>query len=372
MSADTSILFTPFDLGGHRLKNRFVMPAMTRGRAPASGVPSALNALYYAQRATAGLVIGEGTNPTPGGCGFPGVPCVYTPEHGEGWRKVADAVHAAGGTLFLQLWHGGRVSSAAWQPDGRAPLGASAVKAEGALMMTPDGQRGEPDVPREATHAEIAWLVEGFAKAARTAIDAGVDGVEIHGANGYLVHQFLSYRSNVRTDRYGGAPGNRIRFPLEVAEAIVAEIGAARTGIRISPLAAYQDAPVSDPEAVYPLLLKELDRLNLVYVHCVEGEPGGINRGWDAEARTFDFKAARRMFKGAWIANNGYDPVRAAAAINAQDTDLVSFGRPFLSNPDYPERVRRGAPLNDIDPPTAYAGNGEAGYTDYPVLEMAE
>ena len=369
MSQDLSILFTPFELAGLQLKNRFAMPAMTRARTPAPGTPTELNALYYAQRASAGLVIAEGTNPVPGGSGFPGVPAIFAPEHVEGWRRVADEVHAAGGKIFVQLWHGGRISSAAWQPDGRPPLGASAVQAQNALFMTPDGQRGQPDTPREATQAEIDWLVEGFAKAARNAIDAGCDGVEIHGANGYLVHQFFSDRANVRTDGYGGAPRNRIRFAVEIAEAIAAEIGPEHTAIRISPLAAYQDAPVSDPSDVYPLLLAELDRLGIAYVHCVEGEPSGINTGQGAPEREFDFPAARRLFRGAWIANNAYEPDRAARAIAAGDSDLVSFGRKFIANPDYPLRVRLGAPLNEIDNVTAYAGHAERGYTDYPALE---
>ena len=371
MSAvDLSVLFTPFTLrSGLTLPNRFVMPAMTRSRSPADGAPSELNALYYAQRASAGLVLGEGTNPLPGGCGFPGVPGIYTQDHIAGWRRVSDQVHAAGGRIFLQLWHGGRISSAAWQPDGRAPLGASAVRAENALMMTPEGQRGQPDVPREATLDEIRWLVEGFAQAARNAIEAGCDGVEIHGANGYLVHQFFSDRANRRTDAYGGAPANRIRFAVEIAEAVVAAIGADRTGIRISPLAAYQDAPVSDPSDVYPLLLPELERLKLVYVHCVEGEPSGINTGTPAPEREFDFPAARRLFKGAWIANNGYEPPRAAATIARGDADLISFGRPFIANPDFPARVRAGAPLNALDMARTYGGAAEAGYTDYPALE---
>ena len=282
MSQDLSILFEPFELSGLKLKNRFVMPAMTRSRTPAPGTPTELNALYYAQRASAGLVIAEGTNPVPGGAGFPGVPAIHEPEHVEGWRHVADRVHGAGGKLFVQLWHGGRISSAAWQPDGRPPLGPSAVQAQNALFMTPEGQRGDPDVPREATQGEIDWLVEGFAKAARNAIDAGCDGVEIHGANGYLVHQFFSDRANVRADQYGGAPRNRARFALEIAEAIAAEVGPEHTAIRISPLSLHQDAPVSDPTEVYAALLPELSRLNLAYVHCVEGEAAGINSGTPA------------------------------------------------------------------------------------------
>lgn len=368
MSQDLSILFTPFDLAGLQLKNRFVMPAMTRARTPEPGVPTELNALYYAQRASAGLVIAEGTNPVPGGAGFPGVPAIYTAEQTEGWRRVAERVHGAGGKLVVQLWHGGRISSAAWQPDGRPPLGPSAVKAEKALFMSPDGKMGEPDTPREATKAEIQWLVEGFAQAARNAMAAGCDGVEIHGANGYLVHQFFSDRANVRTDAYGGSPRNRARFALEIAEAVAAAIGPERTAMRISPLSLHQDAPVSDPTEVYAALLPQLGRFGIAYVHCVEGEAAGINSGNPAPHREFDFAAARRLFKGPWIANNGYDPERAAATIAAGDADLVSFGRPFIANPDYPIRVRLGAPLNTIEAGAAYAGQAEKGYTDYPAL----
>jgi N-ethylmaleimide reductase len=368
---DLSILFQPFDLAGLRLKNRFVMSPMTRSRAPADGAPDDLSIKYYAQRASAGLIIAEGTNPMAGGQSFPGVPAVYRTEHVEGWRRVAEAVHAAGGRLFVQLWHAGRVSHRLWQPDGRLQGGPSPVRAEGALAMTPDGQRIEPETPREFTPSEIAALIDGFAQAARRAIEAGCDGVEIHGANGYLVHQFISDRANRRTDAWGGSPLGRIRFPLEVATAVAAAVGPQRTGIRLSPLAAWQDAPVSDPEDVYPPLISELSRLGIAYVHCVEGEPGGVNTRFTASASTFDFAGARRLFGGAWIANNGFDPERAARKIAAGEADLVSFGRPFIANPDFPERVRRGAALNAIDLSTTYGGKGERGYTDYPALEDA-
>ena len=371
-AVDTSILFTPFDLAGVRLKNRFVMPAMTRSRAPADGVPDDLAALYYSQRAGAGLVIAEGTTPMDGGASFPGVPAIWAPQHIEGWRKVSGQVHARGGKLYMQLWHSGRVSHRLWQPDGRLQGGPSAVRAVGGLMMTPDAKMTEVETPRAFEHDEILALIDGFASAAVNAIAAGCDGVEIHSANGYLVHQFISDRSNVRTDPWGGSVTGRIRFPLEVATAVAAAVGGHRTGIRISPLAAWQDAPVSDPQVVYPPLIEGLSRLGLAYVHCIEGEAGGINTSFKATATDFDFIGARRMFKGAWIANNDFDPARAAAKIAAGDADLVSFGRPFIANPDYPERVRRGAPLNPIDPATTYAGSREEGYTDYPFLEEVE
>lgn len=367
---DLSILFTPFDLAGTSLKNRFVMSPMTRSRAPADGVPDDLTVKYYSQRASAGLVIAEGTTPMPGGASFPGVPGCFAPEHVAGWRRVADAVHAAGSRLFVQLWHSGRVSHRLWQPDGRLQGGPSPVRAEGGLAMTPDGQRVAPETPREFSEEDIAAIVAGFVQAARCAIEAGCDGVEAHGANGYLIHQFISDRANVRTDAWGGTPQKRGRFPLAVAEAIAAAIGPERTGIRLSPLAAWQDAPVSDPQDVYPPLIEGLGKLGIAYVHCVEGEPGGVNTLFKrAEGASFDFAAARRLFGGAWIANNGFDAERAARKIASGEADLVSFGRPFIANPDYPERVRRGAPLNELDTASTYAGKGEQGYTDYPPLE---
>ena len=368
-AVDTSILFQPFDLAGVTLKNRFVMPAMTRSRAPADGVPDDLAALYYAQRAGAGLVIAEGTTPKDGGASFPGVPAIWAAHHIEGWRNVADQVHARGGRLFVQLWHSGRVSHRLWQPDGRLQGGPSAVRAEGGLMMTPDGKMTPPETPRAFEHDEVLGIIDGFASAARNAIAAGCDGVEIHAANGYLGHQFISDRSNLRTDQWGGSITGRIRFPLEVASAIAAAVGAHRTGIRISPLAAWQDAPVSDPQDVYPPLIDGLSRLGLAYIHCIEGEPGGVNAVFKQPEAEFDFIGARKRFGGAWIANNSFDPERAAAKIAAGDADLISFGRPFIANPDYPERVRRGAPLNPLDPATTYAGARDKGYTDYPFLE---
>ncbi len=367
---DRSVLFTPFDLGGITLKNRFVMPAMTRSRCPADGVPDDHSVAYYSQRAGAGLVLGEGTTPMAGGASFPGVPGIHEPAHIAGWRRVTDAVHAAGGRMFLQLWHSGRVSHRDWQPDGRLQGGPSPIQAVGGLMMTPDGKMTDPETPREFDEADIQALVDGFARAARNAIEAGFDGVEIHGANGYLVHQFISDRSNQRSDRWGGSVQKRIRFPLAVAEAVSAEIGGARTGIRVSPTATHQDGLTSDPADVYPPLITALNRFDLAYVHCIEGQPGGNNVHHPGELE-FDFPAARRLFKNAWIANNFYDPDKAAAAINAGDADLVSFGRPFISNPDYPERIRRGAPLNEIDRDKLYAGKGAVGYTDYPSLEEA-
>jgi N-ethylmaleimide reductase len=368
MAEDICVLFSPFQLAAIELANRFVMPAMTRCRAPASGVPGRLMLDYYVQRASAGLIIGEGTWTMPGGMGMPGIPGIYTKDQVAGWRRVCDAVHAAGGRFFLQLWHTGRVSCAAWQPDGGPPLGPSAVRAEGARSRLPDGTGVEPDMPREATRTEIAGLIEGFAQAAVKAIAAGCDGVELHAANGYLLHQFLSGNANRRSDDYGGSPGRRCRFAVEVAQAVVEAIGAGRVGMRISPLAANQGAPISDPEEVFPLLLGELRRLGIAYVHCIEGEPAGAHSGSVPTPGRFDFKRARRLFPGCWIANNFYDAQRAVRAIEAGDTDLIAFGRPFICNPDLVARVQRCVALNELDTATLYTA-GAAGYTDYPTHE---
>jgi len=366
MSDDISILYSPFDLQGIPLANRFVMSPMTRSRAPAHGVPDDLTVRYYTQRAGAGLVISEATCILPGGTGTTGVPCIYEPEHIEGWRRVTDSVHAAGGHLFVQLWHTGRVSIAEWQPDGRAPIGPSAIVAN-ATVHNHAGIPGPPDTPREATLDEIAWLVEGYAQGARNAIAAGADGVEIHACNGYLIQQFLSDVANHRTDAYGGSIERRMRFAIEVIDAVVAAVGAKRTGIRISPHADHQGSPITDATEIFPPLVSEINRRGLAYVHCVEGRPGTPFKPDDTPS-VVDFKAFRRLFDGVWIANNSYTPESAAEAIRLGHADLISFGRPFVANPDYVERVRLGAGMNEIDMATIYVGFGEGGYTDYPAL----
>ncbi len=364
---NTTILLSPFDLGPLSLPNRIVMPAMTRGRTPVGGVPTVLAATYYAQRASAGLVISEGTSPMPGGTGIPGVPGIYTQEQVVGWRRVSDAVHSAGGRFFIQLWHVGRASSSVWQPDNQPPIGVSAVAGPDQSVMSPSGSFVNPDIPREASRAEIGALIEGFACAARNAIAAGCDGVELHGANGYLIQQFFSLRSNRRNDAYGGSVMNRIRFAVELAEAVAAAIGPNRTGIRISPLSNHQGAPVDDPTDLYSLLLRALEPLGLAFIHAIEGEPGGANVAAPGDTTGFNFHAARRLTSSAWIANNFYDVDRAARAITAGDADFVSLGRLLISNPDLVQRIRTKAPLNKLRPETFYGGT-EVGYTDYPFL----
>lgn len=363
-----SPLFRPFTLGTLTLPNRIVMSPMTRGRVPASGVPDDLTALYYAQRASAGLILTEGTCPAAGGVGMPGVPGIREEEHVAGWRRVVDGVRARGGRMVMQLWHCGRVSLAEWQPEGRAPIGPSAVPALGARSRKADGTVREPDLPREATVEELQALVDAFARAAANARRAGCEGVEIHACNGYLLHQFFSDEANRRSDRYGGSALNRVRLAVEIAEAIAAEIGAERTGIRISPLSEHQSAPIGDPYELAKVLVGELDRLGLAYVHCVEGDTA-LHGGGRADAPRLDFRALRRGFGGAWIANNAFDRVAAEKILADGGADLVSFGRLFIANPDLVERFRRRAPLNALERDTVYRqADPRIGYTDYPAL----
>jgi N-ethylmaleimide reductase len=356
------LLFTPFDLAGLRLANRMVMAPMSRHRADALNRPHALAATYYRQRASAGLLIAEGTQTSLFAKGFPGVPGIFTPGQISEWRKTTAAVHEAGGRIFLQLWHCGRISHRLCQPNGQLPVAPSAIRAT-AVAVLDDGSRVETDTPRALETRELPALTEEFATAAANAVEAEFDGVELHAANGYLLNQFLCDGSNQRCDRYGGSITNRIRFVVETLEAVTARIGAHRTGIRLSPVTTYMDTHDSDPPALYTALIEQLSRLQLGYVHAVEGL-AGVSRDW----LDFDFTAARRLFDGPWIANNMFDRTLAQTALAEGRSDLVSFGRPFVANPDLVERYRLIAPLNDIDPAHLYGG-GEQGYTDYPALD---
>lgn len=355
-------LHTSFDLGGLLLPNRFVMSPMTRSRATGNE-PNAMMTTYYAQRASAGLIVAEGTQTSPTAKGFPGVPGIYADSHIAGWHEVTQAVHAAGGRIFLQLWHCGRVSHPRHQPGGALPVAPSAVRAN-AFSVLDDGTRIELETPRALETSELSALIEEFVTAARNALRAGFDGVEIHAANGYLLHQFLAENVNQRTDGYGTTIDGRIRFVVELAGAVAAAVGANRTGIRLSPVARYNDIADNDPNATYAALLSELSRLRLAYANVTEGE-GQQSR----DPRGFDFAAARRQFSGAWAVNNSYDRDLAEAALASGYADLIAFGRPFLANPDLVTRYRIGASLNDVDYQTAYRG-GEAGYIDYPSLNF--
>lgn len=360
----TNTLFTPLDLHGHLLRNRLVMAPLTRNRAiHGTDVPQQLNAEYYAQRAEdAGLIISEATQISPTGKGYAWTPGIYSKDQIAGWKLVTDAVHAKGGFIYLQLWHVGRISHPTLQPNGVAPVAPSAIAPVNQRTYIENGTFAEIGMPRALTLEEIPNIIEDYRKAAANAIAAGFDGVEIHAANGYLIQQFLSDKSNHRTDSYGGSVTNRLRFALEVTEAITAEIGANRTGIRISPVTPANDALDSSPASVYFPLIRELDKLNLSYVHVIEGSTGGPR-----EFKGFDFHALRKEFNGIWMVNNGYNLQMANEAISSGYADLVAFGKLYLANPDLAKRFKLNATLNEPNPATFYGGDSK-GYTDYPMI----
>ncbi|MBK5013518.1 alkene reductase [Pantoea sp. S62] len=355
-----TILFQPYDLGPITLANHIVMAPLTRNRAGAGLVPSELAATYYAQRATAGLLITEATQISAQAQGYQDTPGIYTQAQIDGWRKVTDAVHAKGGRIFVQLWHVGRVSHVDLQPGGAAPVAPSAIRA----MTKTFVNNGFTDVsePRALELQEIPGIIDDFRKAAANAIAAGFDGVEIHGANGYLLEQFLKDGANQRNDEYGGSVENRARLLLEVTAAVKDEIGAERTGVRISPVSPANAISCSDPQPQYDYLAEQLNALGIVYLHVVEGATGGPR-----DVSPFDYDALRQRFKNTWIGNNGYDLALASTQLAQGKAELFAFGRPFISNPDLVERLKTGAPLVPINPETLYGG-GAQGYTDYPSL----
>lgn len=350
-------LFTPVQVGAYRLPNRLVMAPLTRNRAGAGNVPTALNATYYAQRASAGLIISEASQVSPQGVGYPGTPGIHSREQIEGWKLVTKAVHDKGGRIFLQLWHVGRISHPSLQPNDELPVAPSAVRPAGEAFT----QTGlQPFVtPRALETHEISGIVDDYRKAAINALAAGFDGVEIHAANGYLIDQFLRDGSNHRTDQYGGSLENRTRFLLEVTAAVVGVWGSARVGVRLSPVGKFNDMADSDPQRTFEYAAQALNRFKLAYLHVVE---------MDADGKNFDFRKLRGVFNGLYIANTGYTKARAHAALAGGDADLVAFGTLFLANPDLPERFAHDAPLNTPDPATFYGGDAR-GYTDYPFLE---
>jgi N-ethylmaleimide reductase len=353
-------LFEPYSLGSLTLRNRIVMAPLTRNRAGPGFVPGDLAVEYYGQRASAGLVISEATQISQQGQGYQDTPGIYSQAQIDGWRKVTTAVHTKGGRIFLQLWHVGRVSHVDLQENGAAPVAPSAIRAATKTFVN----NGFADVsePRALALDELPGIVNDFRQAAANAIEAGFDGVEIHGANGYLLDQFAKDGANVRTDAYGGSVENRARLMLEVAATVVEEIGAERTGIRISPISPANGVSSSDPQAQFDYIVDQLDALGIVYIHVVEGATGGSR-----DVAPFDFGSLRRRFNNTYIANNGYDLELAASRLADGKADLFAFGRPFIANPDLVERLRTRAPLAVFDQATLYGG-GSAGYTDYPVM----
>jgi N-ethylmaleimide reductase len=361
--AASSDLFQPVTMGPLRLSNRIVMAPLTRSRADQGDVPGELQATYYSQRASAGLILSEATQISQQGKGYAFTPGIYTEAQVAGWRLVTGAVHAKGGHIFCQLWHVGRISHPDLQENGQLPVAPSAIAPEG-QAFTESGFK--PHVtPRALETHEIAGIVKVYAHAADCAKRAGFDGVEIHSANGYLLDQFIRDSTNKRTDRYGGPVANRIRIVLEVAEAVTGVWGGDRVGIRLSPLTPQVgNTPLdSDPATTYGTLIDELNRFGLVYLHLIEGATQGSRE----EKLGVSYQALRRRFRGLYMANNGYDREMALRARRENLADLICFGRPFIANPDLVERLRRNAPLAEPDKATMYGGSAH-GYIDYPAL----
>lgn len=353
-------LFSAGQLGSIALSNRIVMAPLTRNRAGEGGVPHALNATYYAQRASAGLIVTEATPISSMGHGYPALPGIYTDAQIAGWKEVTDAVHAKGGKIVIQLWHVGRISHPSLLPDNALPVAPSAIKPAG-QAFTYAGLQDYVE-PRALGADELPAIVQDYVHAAQSAIAAGFDGVEIHAANGYLLDQFLRDGSNQRTDAYGGSFENRARLLMEVTQAVVGAVGADKTGVRLSPVNPFNDMQDSNPQAMFNYVASALNQFDLAYLHVVEG---GIHGG--GEAAPFDFDAFRPLFKGAYMANLSYDKVRGNAAIASGHADCVAYGVPFIANPDLVARFKADAPLNEADSNTFYGGT-EQGYTDYPFL----
>jgi N-ethylmaleimide reductase len=362
-------LFSPLQVGPYRLHHRVVMAPLTRMRAERSSfAPRALNAEYYRQRATpGGLIIAEASPVMATGRGNPGTPGIYSEQQIEGWRAVVDAVHAKGGLIFLQLWHVGRVSHSSFQPGGVLPVAPSAVPIPDLMTMTAQGKPAPYETPRALETGEIAGVIEHFRKGAANALKAGFDGVEIHGANGYLIEQFLQSHTNLRTDRYGGSIANRARFLLEITQAAIEVWGANRVGVRLSPYGIANGSGEADPMPLYSHVITSLDSLGLAYLHFIEPRSSGAGR---AEVNHQNVPSAMALFRPIWrgvlISAGGFTGESAEAAIVAGQADAIAFGRIFISNPDLPRRLRHGFPLTPYNRATFYGGEA-AGYTDYPV-----
>ncbi len=363
----TATLFEPVRVGDLSLANRIVMAPLTRNRAAAGQVPHELAVTYYAQRATAGLIVTEASQVMPEGQGYLDTPGIHSAEQVAGWKKVTDAVHAAGGKIVIQLWHVGRISHTSLQPGGQAPVSSTDKLAHTKTYL----KEGFADVspPRALRTDEIPGIVAAFERAAGLAIEAGFDGVEVHGANGYLLEQFLRDSVNDRTDAYGGSIENRARFLLDVVRAVAGKIGAGRTGLRLSPVTPANDAGQdSNPTALFQHVMDQLAPLKLAYLHLIEGATGGPR-----DVAPFDFEALRQRYKaahpdGAWMVNNGYSRQMAIDVVAAGHADLVAFGKPFISNPDLVRRLLVDAPLNAPKKELFYGGGAE-GYIDYPTLD---
>lgn len=365
----TQKLFEPLTIGRMHLKHRVVMAPLTRMRATVPGnTANDLNALHYAQRASdGGFIIAEASQVMPGGSAAPTTPGIHTEAQIAGWKKVVDAIHANGGYVYLQLWHVGRISHSSLQPGGGLPVAPSAIPAVG-KVATASGTREPFETPRALATEEIPGIVAAYAQAARNALAAGFDGVEVHAANGYLLEQFLHKASNQRTDAYGGPIENRARLALEVTQAVVDVCGADRVGIRLSPYGVANSSGEDDPMPVYTYLVGELDKLGLAYLHLIEPRASGAGQG---EVDHQNVPSAAVLFRPQWhgvlITAGNFRGDSAEEMVAAGHADAIAFGRLFTSNPDLPERIRLGAALTPYDRPTFYT-QGEKGYTDFPTL----
>jgi N-ethylmaleimide reductase len=367
-------LFSPLRIGPYQLQHRLVLAPLTRMRAAKPSLaPRPMNAEYYAQRTTpGGLLIAEASPVMITGFGSPGVPGIYTEQQIEGWREVVDAVHAKGGVIFLQLWHVGRVSHSSFQPGGALPVAPSAVPIPDLKTGTSDGKAVPYETPRPLRTSEIPGVIDAYRQAAKNALKAGFDGVEIHGANGYLIEQFLQSHTNLRTDQYGGSIENRTRFLMEVTKAVVEVWGADKVGVRLSPYGVANGSGEPDPMPLYTHVIKSLNPFGLAYLHFIEPRSSGAGR---AEVNHQNVPSAMVLFrpicKGVLITAGGFTGEAADAAIAAGHADAIAFGRIFISNPDLPRRLQRGYPLTPYNRATFYGGE-EAGYTDYPVHDELE
>jgi len=356
-----SDLFSPVKLGAIALKNRMVMAPLTRNRSGNDGVPNDLNVTYYAQRASAGLIITEATPISAMAHGYPLLPGIYTDAQVAGWKKVTQAVHAKGGKIVTQLWHVGRISHPSLLPNQALPVAPSAIKPAG-KAVTYEGLQ-DFVTPRALMREELPVIIQEYEHATRCALAAGFDGVEVHSANGYLLDQFLRDGTNHRDDEYGGSMENRARLLMQVVQAVVAIAGADKVGVRLSPVNPFNDMQDSNPQAMFNYVTQQLNAYKLAYLHVVEG---GIHSG--GETQPFDFAEMRRLCNSAYMANLAYDKARGNAAISSGHADAVAFGVPFIANPDLVERYQHDWPLNEADSNSFYGGT-EKGYTDYPFYQ---
>ncbi len=353
------MLFSPFSRDGLELQNRLVMAPMTRNRAPGN-LPNDLMAEYYGQRGSAGLIVTEGTSPSPDGLGYQSIPGIFTQAQADAWKRVTAAAHAKGAKIFVQLMHTGRIAHSGNLPSGARVVAPSAVQAAGKIRVQNDGAH-EHTVPHALSTEEVIAVVQEYVSAAKLAVSAGFDGVELHGANGYLIEQFIHPHSNRRTDVYGGSIENRLRFLEETARAVSEAIGAKKVGVRLSPYGVFNDLPpYGEVEETYTLAAKKLDGVGLAYIHIVDHSSGGAPAVSDSVKESI-----RKNFRGIVILSGGYDAARAEADLAAGRGDLIAFGKPFLANPDLVHRLKNGLKLNAPDPRTFYSA-GPEGYTDYP------